>query len=152
MSTANSELSARRCVLGSRIGLHQESEGRNMDCMKGLIVSLYGFLVLAVPATLRAQFDYTINADGVSVTITGYANTNAVVVIPTNINGLAVTSIGTNAFEDSDSLGSITIPSTVTTIGDYAFASCYGLTNATIFDGLTRIGNSASALPFPKVS
>jgi hypothetical protein len=47
--------------------------------MKGIILALLGFLLLAAPAAVQAQFtytnaddsiyDYSINADGVSITI-----------------------------------------------------------------------------------
>jgi hypothetical protein len=55
------------------------------------------FLVLllwAAPVAMLAQFQYTTNADGVSVTITGYAGLPWDVAIPTNINGFTVTGIG----------------------------------------------------------
>ena len=48
-------------------------------------------------------------------------------VIPDTINGYPVTSIGNSAFEDCDSLTSITIPDGVTSIGDSAFSRCKNL-------------------------
>ena len=52
----------------------------------------------------------------------------------------SVTTIGSSAFESCDSLTSITIPDSVTTIGDYAFYSCDSLTSVTIPDSVTTIG------------
>ena len=54
-----------------------------------------------------------------------------------------VTTIGQDAFDDCDSLTSITIPDSVTTIGSYAFYDCYSLTSVTIPDSVTTIGARA---------
>ena len=68
-------------------------------------------LLLAVAGTAamsaHAQLEYVTNADGISVTITGYTNDvpNSLV-IPSNINGLIVTAIGESAFSDLYSLTS----------------------------------------------
>ena len=66
--------------------------------MKGVIHGLLVLLLLAVPAVGQDQFDHTTNADGVTLTITGYTGPPWAVTIPTNINGLTVTSIGEDAF------------------------------------------------------
>lgn len=49
-------------------------------------------LVFALPAVVRAQFDYTI-ADG-QVTISQYTGAGGAVTIPETFNGLSVTTIG----------------------------------------------------------
>ena len=54
-----------------------------------------------------------------------------------------VTSIGNYAFQNCNSLSSITIPDGVTSIGTYAFQKCYSLSSITIPDGVTSIGSSA---------
>jgi hypothetical protein len=111
--------------------------------MNGGLRTVLGLLLLAVPAA-RAQFTYTTNSDGISITITGYTNYSPIVVIPTNINGLDVTSIGTNAFYYSG-VTSITIPDTVTNIGSNAFFFS-GLASVTIPANVTSIGDGAFAL------
>ena len=129
---------------------------------------------LALPALVQAQDAYSTNADGsiytYSTNADGSANIEAysgppwVVTIPTHINGLTVTTIGTNAFYASsltsviipnsvtsigenafldDSLTSVTIPSSVTSIGAYAFYSCTSLSSVTILNGVTSIGVGA---------
>ena len=65
------------------------------------------------------------------------------VVIPSEIEGVPVTSIGNYAFNGCSSLTSIIIPDSVTSIGDSAFYRCSGLTSITIPDGVTSIGNKA---------
>src|SRR5476651_2078708 len=61
-------------------------------------------------------YTYSTNADG-SANIVAYAGPPWVVAIPTNINGLIVTSIGTNAFTELSSLTSVIIPNSITSIG-----------------------------------
>ena len=55
----------------------------------------------------------------------------------------SVTSIGSSAFYNCDSLTSVIIPDSVTTIGDYAFRGCSSLTSVTIPDSVTSIGQYA---------
>jgi hypothetical protein len=112
--------------------------------MKTRIQNLFIALAwLALPALVQAQFTYTTNTDGVSVTITGYnpaAGLN--LVIPAMTNGYPVTSIGTNAFAYSG-LTSVTIPDSITSIGDEAFYFCFYMTNVTIGTNVTSIGADA---------
>jgi len=108
---------------------------------------LFGLLLLAAP-TVQAQtiynydnLEYTTNGD--QITIIGYTGPDGNVTIPTNINGLPVTSIAQEAFYTNNSVTSITIPDSVTSIGEGAFFLCASLTNATIGDGVTSIGEGA---------
>ena len=59
------------------------------------------------------------------------------------IIGNGVTTIGSSAFSDCDSLTSVTIPNSVTTIGSGAFFSCFSLTSVTIGNSVTTIGHGA---------
>ena len=115
--------------------------------MKRTLLVLLGWLLLVVPAAVQAQFGYITNTDGATLTITNYTGTNTVVIIPTNIGGLTVTGIGTNAFV-SDSLTSVTIPDSITTIDSFAFRSNTNLTSVTIPGSVTNIG----AAPFVQCS
>jgi hypothetical protein len=117
--------------------------------IKNLLLLL---LLLGLPALVQAQDAYSTNADGSiytystnadgSANIVTYAGPPWVVTIPTNINGLTVTSIGEYAFE-GDSLTSVTIPDSVTSIESAAFDFCYSLTSATIGNSVTNIGDEA---------
>ena len=127
-------------------------------------IFLIALLVLSASATARAQFSYTTNSDGSSLTITGYSGPGGAVTIPSSINGFSVTSIGIGTAEgvfQYSGLTSIVIPNSITNIGDYAFANnnvqtitipgsvigmgnnvCFqcSLTNAVFADGATVIG------------
>jgi len=104
--------------------------------IKNLLLLL---LLLGLPAVVQAQDAYSTNADGSiytystnadgSANIVAYAGPPWVVTIPTNINGLTVTTIGNNAFENDTRLTNVTIPGSVTTIGTNAFFQCISLTS-----------------------
>jgi hypothetical protein len=104
-------------------------------------------LFLAVSTTVQAQsgsgdgYDYSINASNAdTITITNYTGPGGAVTIPTNINNLLVTGIGIG--EDtvfSDSLISVTIPSSITSIGSFAFVCYSNLTSVSIGNGVTNI-------------
>lgn len=64
-------------------------------------------------------------------------------VIPAEIDGKAVTSIGTDAFYRCTELTDIDIPDSVASIGELAFYGCTGLTDIDIPDSVTSIGSCA---------
>jgi len=107
----------------------------------GCVARLVVLLLLALPAAAQAQFTYTTNNG--AITITGYTSPGGDVTIPDTHNGLPVTSIGDEAFENCTSLTNITIGNSVTSIGYAAFAACLSLTNATIGNSVTSIGDHA---------
>ena len=65
------------------------------------------------------------------------------VIIPSSYNGLAVTSIGKNAFFRCKKIKKIVIPNSVTCIDEYAFNECTSLTNIVIPNSVTEIGRFA---------
>ncbi len=95
---------------------------------------------------------YSINADGVSVTVTGHMDGTAAsgeLIIPETktIDGVTytVTAIGNDAFYGCTGLtGSLTIPHAVTTIGSLAFYNCSGFTGSLVIpNSVTEIGLGA---------
>ena len=78
-----------------------------------------------------------------TITICRYSGTSTDVVIPNEINGHSVTSIGDSAFSYCSNLTSIEISSGVTSIGEYAFQYCKSLTSIEIPSSATSIGKEA---------
>lgn len=77
------------------------------------------------------------------IEITKYNGLDTVIVIPGEIDGKNVTSIGDGAFDSCSSVVNITIPDGVTNIGEDAFAYCSGLANITIPNSVMSIGKYA---------
>ena len=87
---------------------------------------------------------YELNGDGNGYTVSGIGTaTDTDIVIPSEYNGLPVTSTWGYAFTWCTSLTSVTIPDSVTSIGVGAFYHCTSLTSVTIGNSVTSIGNSA---------
>lgn len=78
-----------------------------------------------------------------TITITQYRGCGGVVAIPATVEGLPVTSIGSNAFYRCRSLTSVVIPDGITRIGHNAFWACTGLTSVMIPDTVTSIEGGA---------
>ena len=78
------------------------------------------------------------------IIITGYIGSAGAVTVPITINGLPVTCLGINAFNNCYTLTNVTIPNSVTCIGEGAFSST-GLTSVIIPNSVTSIGTSAFA-------
>jgi len=88
------------------------------------------------------EFTIAVYSDN-TCAITNYTGNQSFVSIPSVLNGFAVIGIGNDAFNNCDSLASISIPDGVTVIGMYAFAHCDSLTNISIPNSVKFIGYDA---------
>ena len=68
-------------------------------------------LLLTLPAGVQAQFNYTTNNG--AITITGYTGPGGDVTIPSTINGLPVTGIGSWVFASRTNLIGVAIPDSI---------------------------------------
>ena len=72
--------------------------------------------------------------------IRGYAGSDSKIVIPNEIEGCPVTTIGMNAFHNETSINEVTIPDTVTKIEDDAFSRCYNLHTINMSQNISHMG------------
>jgi hypothetical protein len=115
-----------------------------MKSVNKLLVLVMLFTLAFAGNAFAAESDYSYvdNGDG-TATITGYSGTDTNLVIPSTVDGLTVTSIGADAFENKG-ISEVTIPNTVQTIGSGAFKS-NSLTSIIIPDSVITIGDRAFA-------
>ena len=85
----------------------------------------------------------SIKFDKSTGTITGCDSTVTSAVIPAEIEGVAVTSIGDSAFYYKTSLTDVTIPDTVTKIGANSFYNCTALKSVSGAENVESVGNNA---------
>ena len=96
------------------------------------------------------EFSWT---DVTNITITGYTGSGGNVIIPDTIDGLPVTEIAGEGYNETNNgafygcgnVTSVYIPNSVTSIGTNAFSVCWRLTSVTIGSGVTSIGPEHSS-------
>jgi hypothetical protein len=126
--------------------------GFNMKKSALLLAVILIFVTILLPdqiitahAQTKDDFEYTINSDGVSVTITDYTGSDENITIPAVLDGFNVTTISDFQFNNiiknvvieegikkiaettmvaCDNLESITIPSSITSLGIAPFSYC----------------------------
>lgn len=125
---------------------------------------LLGFMTFAAMAVLcvvcagaetYGDFEYSVLSDDKTyelifetdsednLYVYGFKGNAVDVVVPPEVNGKRVTSIGFDAFGGCESLTHIEIPSSVTNIDSYAFRDCTSLTGVEISNSVTSIGEDA---------
>ena len=91
-------------------------------------------------ATQYTSGDYKYEVVNGGCKIVKYTGSDSNLIIPNEIDGKAVLSIGDFSFYNCTSLTSVIIPEGVKSIGRSAFVYCSGLTSVNIPDGVTSIG------------
>lgn len=120
--------------------------------MKKILTMLIALLMAATLTCALAEeeptvhssgdYQYLLLADG-TAKITLYSGKMQELVIPAEMDGYRVTTIGDAAFASNRALISVTIPDSITTIGAAAFSFCRSLTSVTIPESITTIGDAA---------
>ena len=88
-------------------------------------------ITIKASAEIYGNYEYII-LDDETVEISKYTGNDAEVIIPSEIDGYTVTSIGFEAFLDCKSLISVKIPHEVVNIGQWTFCGCSNLVSVDI--------------------
>ena len=80
--------------------------------------------------------------DETTGTITKYIGSATELVIPSEINGVKVTTLDSQSFKNCTSLTSVTIPSSITTVGTNAFSGCSNLNTIYVYNDSDNIDSS----------
>ena len=114
-----------------------------------LLLAMAGLSQVKAQTVTVDRFNYTINEDGASVTVVGFADgvdDTGELVIPDAItlwgNTYPVTAIGGNAFYERGGITSVFTGNSVTYIGGYAFAGCTRL-SAVLFEGNAPVASAS---------
>lgn len=112
-----------------------------------LLVSLavYAPVAFADSSSSNEAFEYEVNKDGESITITSYRGLGGSVKIPSDIDGKEVTGIGKAAFASCSQIEVLSIPVSVDKIDELAFSGCSKIKEISIPDEVTEIGKMAFA-------
>ena len=78
--------------------------------LRGL-AGLGAVFLWAASAMAQTSGDYTYTVSGSAATITAYSGAGGAVTVPGTLGGIAVTTIGSNAFSFKTTLTSVTLPS-----------------------------------------
>ena len=116
-----------------------------------LLLCIIGVTNLAAQSFNEGILNYTVNADGTTVTVKlkSGASSSGSLSIPSTVTyndiTYTVTDVANYAFYNgSGFIGTLTLPNTLVTIGNYAFGSCnHFVGSLTIPNSVTTIGNSA---------
>ena len=85
------------------------------------------------------NYIYMVQDDG-TVVITKYTGTEVAVTVPDALDGIAVTAIGSSAFQANINITDVVIPEGIVSIGDSVFKRCTSLETVTLPDSLTEVG------------
>ena len=86
--------------------------------------------------------EFTYEVKNGTATLTSYTGSATEVVVPSEIDGYAVTALGEGLFKDTG-VTSVTLPASVTSIGWFAFYGCAALQSVTLGEAVTAIGYAA---------
>ncbi|OOM78336.1 autolysin [Clostridium puniceum] len=136
------DIDASKIVLGK--GYYIDSDGHYRvqydTTVDGDSLSSNGALTTNLPKVAN-QSDFIFNSS--AGIIIRYNGKDAILIIPSVINGVPVKEIGENAFKNNLKIVSVTIPDSVTIIGRCAFEGCSNLKSVTIPLGIKEVNSEA---------
>lgn len=108
-----------------------------INIIQGMVIifALVSLLTIVVYAETE-KYQYQLNEDGY-IEITAYTGEEKHVVIPSEIDGIKVVSIGKSAFAENTKIKSVQIPDTITTIRKEAFYKCKNLEQVDIYGDIS---------------
>ena len=139
--------------MGALFILEEKEMKKTLSLILAVLMIVSTFVTMPVTMTAAtgtgetssADFEYFVNDDGTSVTITRYVGQGGDVVIPSKIDGYDVTIIGNSNQAllrgNPASVTSITVPNSVTRIDHFAFQYAYDLRRINLGSGVRSIGN-----------
>lgn len=86
------------------------------------------------------KWEYSVDKETNTATIVSYKGGDAELVIPSEIDGVAVTKIGKNAFKKNTKITSLVLPDSLIEIEQSAFEMCSNINKITFGSGLKTIG------------
>lgn len=115
-----------------------------MKLMKVCLVLLVTISMVSIHSAnaLIDDFEYELLSDG-TIEIQAYSGEDINLTIPSQIDGVSVTSLGEDSFSCCDTLESVTIPKSIKNIGSLAFSDCTSLKSISIPNSVTAIGDYA---------
>ena len=106
-----------------------------------LYLSVFCFMFLGIELYANAEGteDYIVRRN----TIVEYTGTEENVVVPSEIDGRIITTIGDHAFFENTDIETVVLPDTIKNIEPWAFGYCDNLSSISLPDGLEKIDSSA---------
>jgi len=113
--------------------------GGNMKCNIFLILLLFMNILLFAQNQNDFEYTSTVTNGKQGIIITKYIGNNVNVIIPENINGIPVTVIGENSFEQTN-IKTIEMSDSIISIGNRAFRGCQELITVKISASVLNFG------------
>ena len=104
-------------------------------------------LIRTAQAATSGEYEYSVNADSTTATITGYTGAGGDITIPDTVTdgttAYTVTAIGDKAFFQNAQIANVILSNTITKIGEKSFSGCDDLLSITLSNNLKTIGKEA---------
>ncbi|MBQ8297598.1 MAG: leucine-rich repeat protein [Ruminococcus sp.] len=107
------------------------------------VLNIMTAMPLSAAASAYQDYEYVYSEETGGIEITAYTGSDVHVYVPYKIDGIKVTSIGDDAFENNSAITFVDLPDTVVSIGAGAFYCCENLRKVQLPDDLETIEQHA---------